>query len=113
MRISDRRGIFRGNAVKKKAVSQEKSRLTAFLCPIRSQCCTNYNAPTGALDTDTGREILKLLQDMSIIHKQTVVMVTHNSLFAEIANKVIKVKNGKIKEVYTNPEPKDAKEVNW
>ncbi len=69
--------------------------------------------PTGALDTDTGREILKLLQDMSVIHKQTVVMVTHNSLFAEIANKVIKVKNGKIKEVYTNPEPKDAKEVNW
>lgn len=69
--------------------------------------------PTGALDTDTGREVLKLLQDMSRIHKKTVVMVTHNSLFAEIADRVIRVKNGKVSEVTENKNPKDAIEVNW
>lgn len=69
--------------------------------------------PTGALDTDTGKEVLKLLQDMSRVHKRTVVMVTHNSLFAEIANRVIRVKNGRVSEVTENPNPKDANEVNW
>ena len=42
--------------------------------------------PTGALDTNTGREVLEILQDQSRVHKKTVVMVTHNSLFAEIAD---------------------------
>lgn len=69
--------------------------------------------PTGALDTDTGREVLKLLQDMSRVHKRTVVMVTHNSLFAEIADRIIRVKNGRVSEVTENPNPKDAIEVNW
>lgn len=69
--------------------------------------------PTGALDTDTGREVLKLLQDMSRVHKRTVVMVTHNSLFAEIADRIIRVKNGRVSEVTENQNPKDAIEVNW
>ena len=69
--------------------------------------------PTGALDTNTGREVLKLLQDQSRVHGQTVVMVTHNSLFAEIADKVIMVKNGTVVEVKENKEPKDAEEINW
>ncbi|MDD3340437.1 MAG: ABC transporter ATP-binding protein [Lachnospiraceae bacterium] len=69
--------------------------------------------PTGALDTDTGREVLALLQQMSREKKKTVVMVTHNSMFAEIATKVIRVKNGRIASVTENKEPKDANEVNW
>lgn len=69
--------------------------------------------PTGALDTNTGREILKLLQDQSRVRGQTVVMVTHNSLFAEIADKVVMVKNGTVVEVKINENPKDAEEINW
>lgn len=69
--------------------------------------------PTGALDTDTGREVLELLQNMCREHKKTVVMVTHNSSFAEIADKVIRVKNGTIKEIYNNENPKNANEVSW
>ncbi len=69
--------------------------------------------PTGALDTNTGREVLKLLQDQSRVHHQTVVMVTHNSLFAEIADKVVMVKNGTVVDVKINENPKDAEEINW
>ena len=69
--------------------------------------------PTGALDTETGREVLKLLQDMSREKKRTVVMVTHNSFFADIADTVIRVKNGGIKSIGHNDDPKDASEVSW
>jgi len=69
--------------------------------------------PTGALDTNTGKEVLKLLQDQSRIEGRTVVMVTHNALFAEIADKVIMVKNGTIDDIVINENPKDALELNW
>ena len=69
--------------------------------------------PTGALDTQTGKEVLKLLQDMSREKKHTVVMVTHNSFFAEIADRVIRVKNGTVSSIDLNESPKDASEVYW
>ena len=69
--------------------------------------------PTGALDTNTGKEVLKILQDQSRIHKRTVVMVTHNSLFADIADKVIYVKNGTVDDVQIVDTPKDADELQW
>lgn len=69
--------------------------------------------PTGALDTGTGKEVLKLLQDMSKERKRTVVMVTHNSFFADIADTVIRVKNGGIESIEHNDDPKDAAEVFW
>ena len=71
--------------------------------------------PTGALDSKTGVDILKLLKEQC--HRNggnnTVIIVTHNNLFAEIADTVIKVKNGKIESVYANQNPKKIDEVNW
>ncbi len=69
--------------------------------------------PTGALDTNTGKEILKLLQSQSRDDGRTVVMVTHNALFADIADKVIYVKNGTVEDIFMNEHPKDADEINW
>ncbi len=69
--------------------------------------------PTGALDTNTGREILKLLQDLSHREGRTVVMVTHNSACAEIADRVIKVKNSRIKSDEWIENPKDAMDILW
>ena len=69
--------------------------------------------PTGALDTNTGRDVLELLVRMSREEKKTVVMVTHNSFFADIADKVIRVKNGGIESVTINEHPMSASEVSW
>ncbi len=69
--------------------------------------------PTGALDSDTGAVILSLLQDMSHKEGRTVIIVTHNAAVAEAADKVIRLKNGKVQEVVMNENPKAVKEVNW
>lgn len=69
--------------------------------------------PTGALDSETGVVILTLLQKMSREHNKTVIIVTHNAALAQAADKVIRIKNGKIKEVVNNETPLKVSEVNW
>ena len=71
--------------------------------------------PTGALDSKTGVEVLKLLKKQCDGNngENTVIIVTHNSLFAEIADTVVRVKNGKIESVTKNENPKKIDEVNW
>lgn len=71
--------------------------------------------PTGALDSKTGVEVLKLLKRQCDANngRNTVVIVTHNALIAEIADRVIKLKNGKIESNELNKKPKDIDEVEW
>ena len=69
--------------------------------------------PTGALDTETGKEVLRILQDQCRLYGRTIVMVTHNSLFAEAADKVVRVRNGTVTEVKKNSEVKDAYDLDW
>ena len=71
--------------------------------------------PTGALDSKTGVDVLKLLRKQCDKNNgaNTVIIVTHNSLFAEIADTVIHVKNGKIESVTVNENPKKIEEVKW
>ena len=71
--------------------------------------------PTGALDSKTGVQVLKILKEQCDRNNgaNTVIIVTHNSLFAEIADTVIRVKNGKIESVTPNENPKKIDEVKW
>lgn len=71
--------------------------------------------PTGALDSKTGVEVLKLLKKQCDANngENTVIIVTHNSLIAEIADRVIRLKNGKIESNTINKKPKDIDEVVW
>ena len=69
--------------------------------------------PTGALDYVTGKQILKLLQDTCRETGHTVAIVTHNSAFTQIADRVIEVREGRASRVLTNPNPKDAMTVEW
>ena len=71
--------------------------------------------PTGALDSKTGIEILKLLKNCCNQKNgnNTVIIVTHNSLIAEIADTIIKIKNGQIESITKNKNPKDIDEVVW
>ncbi|WP_295609108.1 ABC transporter ATP-binding protein [uncultured Methanobrevibacter sp.] len=69
--------------------------------------------PTGALDSKTGVLILNLLQDMSNNRGTTVVIVTHNAILAEAADKVIRIKNGQIESIVVNENPKKVAELEW
>lgn len=69
--------------------------------------------PTGALDSETGRMVLGLIQKVARDLKKTVIVVTHNAPIAEIAQQVIHMKDGKIFEIKTNLYPKSVEEIEW
>ena len=69
--------------------------------------------PTGALDSKTGVLILNLLQNMSNTQNTTIVIATHNSVLAEAADKVIKIKNGQIENITINDNPKSINDLEW
>lgn len=69
--------------------------------------------PTGALDSETGVLVLKLLLKMAREYGKTIVIVTHNQNIAKMADVVVRVKNGKIKSVEEQAEPLSAEEVDW
>ncbi len=69
--------------------------------------------PTGALDSETGSMVLKLIQDVARDLGKTVIIVTHNVIIAEMAENVIHMRDGKIKEIVRNPSPKKAEEIRW
>ena len=69
--------------------------------------------PTGALDSKTGVLILNLLQDMSNNRNTTVIIVTHNAILAEAADKVIRIKNGQIESIAVNENPMKVTDLDW
>ena len=69
--------------------------------------------PTGALDYKTGKQILKLLEDTCHKEGMTIIIVTHNSAIADMADKVIKFKNGQVEEINTNHNPRPIESIEW
>ncbi|MBR3423894.1 MAG: ABC transporter ATP-binding protein [Clostridia bacterium] len=69
--------------------------------------------PTGALDSETGVMVLKLLLDMAKNYGKTIVIVTHNQNIAKMADVIIRVKNGKIRSIEEQDNPLSADEVDW
>ena len=69
--------------------------------------------PTGALDYQTGKAILKLLQDMCRQKGMTVIVITHNTAITPMADRVIRIKNGKVSEMSLNAQPMPVQEIEW
>ena len=90
----------------------EQQRVSIARAVMKNPKLLLCDEPTGALDSNTGKEVLKLLKKQCD-YDTTVIIVTHNSLIAEIADKVIHIKNGLIDKVDINKKPKDIDEVKW
>jgi len=69
--------------------------------------------PTGALDYNTGKNILKLLQDSCRITGKTVILITHNQAITEMADRVIHIRNGKVSKIHENPNPTPVERIEW
>ena len=95
--------------------SGEQQRVSIARAIAKNPLLLLCDEPTGALDSKTGVEVLKLLKKQceSESGNNTVVIVTHNSLIAEIADRVIRLKNGKVESNVINEHPKNIDEVVW
>ena len=69
--------------------------------------------PTGALDYQTGKSILGLLREMCDTYQMTVIVITHNSALAPMADRVIHLKNGKVEKMFLNENPQPIEEIEW
>lgn len=86
--------------------------------PGRQPCwgflfCTNLTQPTGALDYNTSKEILKLIEDVNRKYGNTVIMVTHNDAIRNMADRVVKLRDGQIRKDYLNETKIPAKDLEW
>jgi putative ABC transport system ATP-binding protein len=91
----------------------EQQRVSIARAVAKNPSMLLCDEPTGALDSETGIIVLKMLQQMSREHGKTVIIVTHNAALTEAADRVIRIRNGKIVEISENESPKSISEVNW
>jgi putative ABC transport system ATP-binding protein len=69
--------------------------------------------PTGALDFETGIQILRVLKDVNEKYKNTVIIITHNAAIAQMADKIIKMRSGYITEIIENKNPIEPERIEW
>lgn len=91
----------------------EQQRVSIARAVAKQPAMLLCDEPTGALDSKTGVMILNLLQDMSNNNHTTVIIVTHNAILAEAADKVIRIKNGQIESIVVNESPKKITDLEW
>ena len=106
-----------GNQKMKQYPSQmsggEQQRVSIARALVKKSELILCDEPTGALDDKTGRKILELLQDIVRKQHQTMIIVTHTTPIAEMADRIIVLRNGKIEKETVNENPKDAKDIVW
>ena len=91
----------------------EQQRVAIVRAVAKNPLLLLCDEPTGALDYVTGKAVLKLLQDLNKETKKCVVLVTHNSAIAPMADKIIKVKSGKIESITINRDKQSVEGIEW
>lgn len=91
----------------------EQQRVSIARAIVKNPELLLCDEPTGALDSETGCMVLELLQDICKEYHKTVILVTHNASIAQIADRVIHMRNGRISNISIHAQPKSIKEVEW
>jgi len=91
----------------------EQQRVSIARSVAKNSALILCDEPTGALDYQTGKMILKLLHDICKKHNKTIILVTHNSALKDMADKVLFVKNGVIEKMQLNDNPKSIESIDW
>lgn len=91
----------------------EQQRVSVARSLAKNPAIIFCDEPTGALDEKNSKQILKILQELNRDYQTTVVVITHNSGIAEMADRVIRMNSGEIIELITNTTKKDALEISW
>jgi putative ABC transport system ATP-binding protein len=91
----------------------EQQRVSIARAVAKNPTLLLCDEPTGALDYMTGKSILKLLSDVNCEFKKTVMIITHNSPLAQMADKVVRIKNGKVESVELNDSPLPIERIEW
>ena len=91
----------------------EQQRVSIARALVKGADIILCDEPTGALDDKTGRKILELLQKIVREQGQTMVIVTHTTPIADMANRVLTLRNGKVEKEIVNEHPIDAKDIAW
>lgn len=91
----------------------EQQRVSIARAIVKNPTLLLCDEPTGALDSKTGVSVLKLLKEINIDYNKTIIIVTHNAKIADIADRVIVLQDGKVKQDYINESIKDIDKVLW
>ena len=91
----------------------EQQRVAIARALAKNPALVLCDEPTGALDFTTGKRVLRTLVDLKQRLGKTIVLITHNSAIAPVADRVIRLRSGQIVEVHTNPQPVAPEEISW
>lgn len=91
----------------------EQQRVSIARALAKSPKLLLCDEPTGALDYNTGKSVLKLLQDTCRNNGMTVIVITHNQAITPMADRVIKIKNSKVAKISLNPHPTPVEDIEW
>lgn len=91
----------------------EQQRVTIARALAKNPKLLLCDEPTGALDSVTGKQILQLLVSTCLEHKVTVVLITHNTAIAPVANRIIRFRSGTVRSIEVNENPIPVSEVEW
>ena len=91
----------------------EQQRVALARALVKNPVLLLCDEPTGALDYQTGKSILKLLNDINKSKRKTVVIITHNAAIAGMADKGIRVRSGQVESLELNPEPLPPERIEW
>jgi putative ABC transport system ATP-binding protein len=91
----------------------EQQRVSIARAVAKNPTLLLCDEPTGALDYITGKSILKLLRDVNRDFNKTIMIITHNTPIAQMADKVVKIKNGRVESVEINRDPIPIERIEW